>query len=92
MSHLAKTDLLEICKRIRYDTTAIQVRVTELMDAISDLPIPDPEKTRCPHCGPIPGGPRTLAQHMHVSHDWPLLDDDAPATDEPDEPEAEAAA
>lgn len=22
----------------------------------------------CPYCGPIPGGPRTLAEHMHVSH------------------------
>lgn len=33
----------------------------------------------CPHCGPIPGGPRTLAEHLHVSHGEPLPDDQADA-------------
>lgn len=31
----------------------------------------------CPHCGPIRGGPRTLAEHLHVSHGHPLPDEEA---------------
>lgn len=31
-------------------------------------------KSECPHCGLIPGGPRRLAEHMHVSHGQPLAE------------------
>lgn len=79
MTYISKTELLEIAKKIRYDTTAIQAKLTELMDGIAALPIEDAPKTVCPHCGPIPGGPRTLAEHLHVSHGHPLPDHQAVA-------------
>lgn len=36
-----------------------------------------PRMSNCPYCGPIPGGPRTLAEHLHVSHGHPLPDEAA---------------
>lgn len=69
MTHLSKDDLLEIAKKIRYDTTAIQAKLTDLMDGIAALPGDENPKAICPHCGPIPGGQRALEEHMHVSHE-----------------------
>lgn len=71
----SKADLLEIAKKIRYDTTAIQAKLTELMDGIAALPIEDEPKSVCPHCGPMPYGQRKLAEHMHTSHGEPLPDE-----------------
>lgn len=38
-------------------------------------PEPEVQMFDCEHCGKMPGGPRTRAQHMHTSHGHPHPDD-----------------
>lgn len=64
---------------IRYDLTAAQSKLTELVRQIALL---DPTvTTACTHCGyrPAPGMP-SLAEHDHRHHDGPPPPE--PATDE----------
>lgn len=46
-------DAHEIVKKIRYDLTAAQAKLTELQAALNALDVPDRPKTVCPECGPI---------------------------------------
>lgn len=65
-------DLYEILKKIRYDTTAIQAKVTDALNVLNELHLPDQPRTKCPHCGIEVRGQRTLAEHLHVSHGGPV--------------------
>ena len=64
-------DVLEIAKTIRYDLTALQAKVTDLLNAIGKLNLPDPSRSICPECGVSLSGPLKLAEHLYVSHDGP---------------------
>lgn len=65
-------EILEQAKRIRYDLTALQAKVTELIRMASQLPEPDQHtRPRCPNCGLTLKGPRTLAEHTYHVHDGP---------------------
>jgi hypothetical protein len=66
------SDLYELLKKIRYDATAIQAKVTDALNLLSALNLPDQPTTPCPHCGLEVAGPRSLAEHLHNLHDGPV--------------------
>jgi len=70
MSHKELEDLL---RGIRYDATAIQAKVSELLRMIAEIPqlSDDHTKLPCPECGVPLAGPRALAEHLYVTHDLP---------------------
>ena len=65
---MSKDELLEVAKAIRYDLTACQVKLSELMRAIAALDLPEETTAICPHCRLKLSGPNSLAEHLYVSH------------------------
>lgn len=63
-------ELLEIARKIRYDLTAAQAKLSELLRAAAELEPPG-EPHRCSHCALPFRGPRGLAEHLYVQHDGP---------------------
>jgi len=61
-------DLYEQLRQIRMDCTAIQTRITTAFQLLNELNIQDVPRVACPKCGVKLPGPRTLVEHMHVSH------------------------
>lgn len=69
---MAEHEILQQAKRIRYDLTALQAKLTELIRMAALLPEPDQHaRPRCPACGLTLKGPRTLAEHVHYVHGGP---------------------
>lgn len=68
-------DLYELLRAIRMDCSDIQTKITSAYAMLADLHIEDVPHVACPRCGGRFRGPRTLAEHMHVSHNA----DDAPS-------------
>lgn len=67
-------EIVQQAKRIRLDLTALQGKVTELLQMAAKLPEPDERaRPRCPepHCGLQFRGPRSLAEHAYHVHDGP---------------------
>jgi len=65
-------DVFELLRKIRYDATAIQAKVTDAMRVLTDMNLPEPVAAVCPQCGLRCRGKVTLAEHLYVSHDGPL--------------------
>lgn len=64
--------LVAVLKKIRYDLTSAQQKLSDAMRMVATLDIADAgEKTPCPKCGVKLAGPRTLAEHDYHSHDGP---------------------
>lgn len=61
-------DLYELLRSIRMDCTDIQTKVTSAFAMLTDLNLEDVPHVRCPKCGGKFRGPRTLDEHLHVSH------------------------
>ena len=61
-------DLYELLRRIRMDCTDIQTKITSAFAMLADLHLEDVPHVRCPKCGGKFKGPRTLEEHLHVSH------------------------
>ena len=65
-------EILQLAKKIRYDLTALQAKVSELLRMASNLKAPDPDSRTCPECGllaaSLPQG-ATLADHRYRAHD-----------------------
>lgn len=72
-------EILELAKKLRYDLTALQAKVTELLQMAAKLPGPDDDQRTCPECGihakALPQG-CTLTDHRHRAHDIDTQDDD----------------
>lgn len=72
MTALAKEhELVEALKRIRYDLTACQAKLSDALKMCADLNLAPPEVSECPMCGARTRGPLSLAEHMYLSHDGP---------------------
>lgn len=65
--------LHDLAMAVRYDLTAAQGKLTELMRQIGEHDLPVPVGVECPHCGPglELRGPLTLAEHLYNVHDGP---------------------
>lgn len=68
---MADHEILELAKTIRYDLTALQAKVTELLTMAARLEAPDPDSRTCPECGllaaSLPQG-ATLTDHRYRAH------------------------
>lgn len=85
-------DLYELLKKIRYDATAIQAKITDALKLLGELNLPEQPQVECPNCGLPFKGTRTLAEHMHTSHGWPIPEHWAQLDERIDQPADEAPA
>lgn len=61
-------EIHEQAQRLRYDLTALQAKVSELLRMTATLP-DNRDQSVCPVCRlPLPG-PRTLAEHQYQQHE-----------------------
>ena len=67
----SREDILEIAQKIRYDLTAAQGKLTELVNLAAQLPASDPNAYRCHDCELRFKGERSLAEHRYHQHDGP---------------------
>lgn len=74
---MADHEILEIARKIRYDLTGLQAKLSELMQMAALLEAPDADKRKCPECGlaasALPQG-ATLADHRHRAHGVEVID------------------
>lgn len=64
-------DTVELAKKLRYDLTAAQGKLSELIRALGELDLPEQTPDRCPvvGCGYRPAmNLPTLAEHAHAVH------------------------
>lgn len=66
------SDIYTLLKKIRYDATAIQGKVTDALKLLTELNLPDQPAVECPHCGLELPGERTLSEHLYNSHNGPV--------------------
>ena len=65
--------LAAVLRKIRYDLTAAQGKLTEAIRMVAALDLEEAgERVPCPQCGVRLLGPKTLAEHLYVSHDGPV--------------------
>lgn len=68
---MADHEILELARTLRYDLTAAQAKLSELIRLAAKLEPPDPSKAMCPECGmsakALPAS-TTLADHRWVRH------------------------
>lgn len=70
---MTEHSLHELAMTIRYDLTAAQGKLTELMRQIGELPIDTSSPpVKCPYCKLERSGPMTLAEHIYNHHDGPV--------------------
>jgi len=71
---LNEHETVKLARAIRYDLTALQGKVGELLLSLGRLSLDDGvARVECPECGlSLPGGERRLAEHRYVVHDVPL--------------------
>ena len=64
-------EILEIARKIRYDLTTVQAKLSELMRLAALLESPNEEARTCPECGlharALPAS-ATLADHRYRAH------------------------
>jgi len=65
-------DVFDLLNKIRYDTTAIQAKLTDAINALRELNLSEQPVAKCPHCELETRGERTLAEHLHNLHDGPI--------------------
>lgn len=65
-------DVLELLKKMRYDLTAMQAKLSDAIEAFTSLNLPAQHEVRCERCGLRFRGALSLAEHLHTSHDGPL--------------------
>jgi hypothetical protein len=93
MTQPARHDIWQLADRLQMDLRAAQAKLLELRSMLATLDLPHAAQLTCRHCGLATRGPRTLAEHIHVSHNGPLPDHWAAIEArslEPDEPEIDA--
>jgi hypothetical protein len=61
-------DLIVSLKKLRYDLTAMQARVSDLLNQAARLNLPAPARPSCPECGLTMRSDRFLAEHLFQTH------------------------
>jgi hypothetical protein len=67
-------DLIVSLKKLRYDLTAMQARVSDLLNQAARLNLPAAARPSCPECGLTMRSARYLAEHLYLAHGGPLPD------------------
>jgi hypothetical protein len=68
---VSEHELYVIARQLRYELTACQAKVTELLDALGRANLPAATESTCPICGVTCRGSLSLAEHVYHSHDGP---------------------
>lgn len=77
---MADHEIMELARKIRYDLTAMQAKLSELMRQAALLEAPDADSRSCPECGLGAGSlpsSTTLADHRWQSHGVDAVDGQA---------------
>lgn len=61
-------DIWAIADSLQMDLRAASAKLVELRSRLAALDLPNPNESKCPVCGTLFRGPRSLAQHMYDSH------------------------
>lgn len=64
-------EILEQAKKIRYDLTALQAKLTELLRMAGNLETTNPNHQTCKHCGLPFQRTDKLAEHLYLTHNGP---------------------
>ena len=64
-------EILELAKKIRYDLTALQTKLSELLRMAGNLKAPDQSQHTCPTCHLHFQRLDKLAEHLYITHDGP---------------------
>jgi hypothetical protein len=64
-------DVYEMLRKIRYDLTAAQGKLTDVFSMLGELNLQDTPAHQCERCGAIFRGAAPLAEHVYQSHDGP---------------------
>ena len=75
MSENHKQGFWELADGIQMDLRAAEAKMVSLRSILAQMNIPEAPTSVCEFCGPMPFGPRKLAEHMHTSHGHPHPDD-----------------
>jgi hypothetical protein len=62
----------EILYAMQRDHATLGGRIMAMRQWLASQDLPDPSTVRCPRCGIVRPGARSLAEHMYVSHDGDL--------------------
>lgn len=65
-------ELLIGLKKLRYDLTGMQMKVSELLRLAATMDLPAPTQRECQKCKATFRGPLSLAEHDYLSHGGPL--------------------
>jgi hypothetical protein len=67
-------DLVELLKKMRYDLTQLQGRLSEALRQARAMDLPEPDAYVCPNglCGLQFRSATRLAEHVYVSHAGPV--------------------
>lgn len=69
---MIKHPLHDLAMQIRYDLTAAQSKLTELIRQIGEHDLPDKPQLECGHCRIRFRSPTRLAEHIYTSHGGPV--------------------
>lgn len=72
MTEPADHDLVVLLKKLRYDLTAMQAKVSDALNLAARLELPSPQAFVCQSCGIDMRAAAKLAEHLYHSHDGPL--------------------
>src|SRR5215207_4956617 len=65
-------ELVSALRTLRYDLTAMQAKVSDLLTMAAKLPAPDrASDVECPNCLLMQSGPQALAEHLFHVHRGP---------------------
>lgn len=67
--------VLDLLKDIHHELTIQRARLNEALNMFTSLNLPSVAEATCEFCGAELAGPRTLAEHVYVSHGGPMPDD-----------------
>jgi hypothetical protein len=64
--------LYEKLREIRYETTAIQGKLSDVFKILESLSIQDAPRPECERCRATFAGPLSLSEHVYQAHDGPV--------------------
>lgn len=67
-------DLYEMLRKIRYDLTAAQGKLTDVFAMLGELNVQDTPANVCETCGCAFRASALLAEHRYTSHEGPVPD------------------